>query len=366
VQEVVGAGLAAPTSFAFLPSGRILVAEQRGLVQILERGRPRPAPFLDIRRRVNSANERGLLAIAVDPDFARHPFLYAYYTYENDRRAPNEPKSMRLSRFPVHGARAEPAGEQVILGRKSRGDCNDLARGSDCIPANCRCHVGGGLAFSRDGRIFLGTGDAANAGYSNANGLRAQDLDSLAGKVLRLTRRGAGVPGNPFFAGRGRSNRSKVWAYGFREPLRLALQPHTGIPYVGDVGWASWEEIDAARPGGNYGWPCYEGPAEQRRYARFDTCRRLYAHHPRLQNPILSYPRTRGGTAVVGGVFYRGAYYFGDFVRGWIRYLRFGRALPFLTGAEGPVQILQGPDGSLYYLAFDAGELRRVRVVRGG
>jgi glucose/arabinose dehydrogenase len=359
VQEVVASHLNAPTSFVFLPGGRILIGELGGIVRMAGRR----APFLDIRSRVNAVNERGLLAIAVDPDFARRPFLYVYYAYENDPRSPDTAKSMRLSRFTVRGGRALPRSESVILGRQSRGDCNLLPRGADCIPANCKCHLGGGLAFSNAGDIYLSTGDAANAGEANANGLRPQDLDSLAGKLLRVTRRGVGVPGNPYFAGRGRSNRSKVFAYGFRNPFRFTLRLGSGVPYVGDVGWQSWEELDVAHAGGNYGWPCYEGPERQLRYGRFEVCRRLYSHHPGLRKPLFSYRHPRKGASIIGGVFYRGSYVFGDYVQGWIRTLRHGRAVPFLTGAAGPVEIATGPDGSLYYLAIKAGQLRRVRPV---
>jgi len=85
-------------------------------------------------------------------------------------------------------------------------------------------------------------------------------LDSLNGEVLRIDAiTGAGLPDNPFYdaANPGR-NRSKVWAYGLRNPFRLTVNPVSGEACIGDVGWNTWEEIDIGK-GANFGWPCYEG-----------------------------------------------------------------------------------------------------------
>lgn len=107
--------------------------------------------------------------------------------------------------------------------------------------------------------------------------MRVQDLDSLAGKILHVTRAGMGVPSNPFWTGDARANRSKVWAYGLRNPFRLALRPVTSVPYVGDVGWDDFEEIDVAPRGAKLGWPCYDGRTRARFYRRTEICRRVYA-----------------------------------------------------------------------------------------
>ena len=352
-------GLDRPVDFAFLPDGRILLAEHAGVVRVYDHGRLAKAPFLDIRRRVNNALDRGLIAIAADPHFARNGLVYLYYAHENDPAHPNGRKTMRLTRVRTGGDRAVPATEHVVLGG---------------IPADCRCHVGGDIAFGRDGSIFLSTGDAASAGRANDRALRAQDLGSLAGKVLRIGANGQGLRTNPFWNGDPSANRSRVWALGLRNAFRFVLRD--GVPYVGDVGWRRWEEVDVARRGRNFGWPCYEGPFRQPVYGARAPCRALFRSGRRISPPLYAYRRARGG-AVTGGAFasamsfppsLRGAYFFGDFVRGWIQYLRItprGVSGPkaFVRRAAGPAAIDFGPDGSLYYLAFETGELRRVRYV---
>jgi glucose/arabinose dehydrogenase len=362
-QELVVAGLERPTAFAFLPGGRIVIAEHAGRVRIFAGGRLRRTPFLDITRRVDNELDRGLMAIAADPDFLRNGFVYLYYAYEGTRAGPT---TMRLTRVRARGDRASPQSEVVLLGG---------------IPADCRCHTGGDIGFGSDGSLFLSTGDAARAGGANRDALRAQELDSLAGKMLRVTRTGLGLPTNPFWTGDPRTNRSKVWAYGLRNAFRFDLRPGEDVPYVGDVGWRAWEEIDVARRGRNFGWPCYEGRVRQAAYASQSICVALYRAGPSATSlPLYAYRRPRSGASVTGGAFatgdaypprYRGVYFFGDFIQGWIRYLRVdgtGRPAsprPFVSGGDGPVAIDMGPDGSLYYLALKAGELRSVRSVGG-
>ena len=352
-------GFRVPTSLAFLPGGRVLVAEQRGLVRLVRNGQVSPRPFLDLRRRVNTFNERGLLAIAT-----RGRFLYAYYALETNPRAPKAPTGMRLGRFRIRGDTAVRASEVVVLGRRSRGGCpGDLAR-ADCIPANCGCHVGGDIAFGRDGTIFLSVGDSANAGFTNESALRAQQLDSLAGKLLRVDGRGRGLRSNPFWSGRATDNRSRVWALGLRNPFRFTLD-RNGVPVVGDVGWLDWEELDLAVRGSNLGWPCYEGAGRQERYARWSACQALYRRAPRrLRGPAYAYRRGRGA-GIIGGAFAGGGYYFADVVRGWIRVFPggpgSGRPRAFASGTGAPVAIEAGTDGSLWYLSAASGQLRRVR-----
>jgi glucose/arabinose dehydrogenase len=353
-------GLRTPIAFAFLPGGRILVAEKRGVVRLLRRRRLHPRPFLDIRARVNTFNERGLVAIAV-----RAGHLYAYYALEQPGLTLKAPTGMRLSRFRMSGDRALASSEVVLVGRQSRNGCAGALAHADCIPANCGCHIGGDIAFGAGGSLYLSTGDAATAGFTNANALRAQDLDSLAGKLLRVDTAGRGLRSNPFWSGRPHDNRSRVWAFGLRNPFRFVLDPRNGVPVVGDVGWLDWEEIDFAVRGANLGWPCYEGSKRQTRYARWQRCADLYRRAPRrLRGPLYQYARRRGA-GIIGGAFGRnGVYYFADVVRGWIRALPVGlegRARPFAAGTAAPVALETGPDGNLWYLTVGTGQLRRIR-----
>jgi glucose/arabinose dehydrogenase len=368
-QQVVAGGLTAPTAFALLPDGRILVAEQRGVVRIVARGRVLAEPFVDIRARVNSYNERGLLDVAADPAFERNGLVYLYYAFEHAPDTPAGAKSMRLTRVRARGNRTVPGSETVVLGSLA-GDCNAQPRGSDCIPANCGCHTGGEVGFADDGTLFLSTGDGARAGRANTNALRAQDLDSLAGKVLRVDRAGRGLRANPFFTGRAGDNRSKVWALGLRNPFRFDVDPATGVPVVGDVGWRSWEEIDYATAGANLGWPCYEGARRQSDYAAAAVCRRLYRRGPAaVRDPIHAYPRPRRtGASVIGGVFLGDRYLFADYVLGWVRQAPVrggsvaGPVTTLTSAATGVVDFEAGPDGAVYYLVLPRGELRRLRA----
>jgi len=336
--ELVASGLQVPTAFAILPDGRIAVAEHAGLVVALREGVAAPELLVDLRARVNNSRERGLVGLAADPGFARNRALYVLYAYEDDPARPHAPKTVRLSRIDVRSGR-----ERVVLSG---------------IPADCRCHIGGSIRFATDGSLFVSTGDGARAGGANALALRAQDLDSPAGKLLRVSREGRGLRDNPFWNGDPWATRSKVWALGLRNPFRLALHPRSGVPWVGDVGWRAWEEIDVAGRGANLGWPCYEGAGRQGAYASTPTCQALYRRRGEHRGPLLSY-RHGPRASVTGGDFARdGAYVYGDFTRGGLRLL--GAPSRELAPAAAPVDIQFAPDGSLLYLSLTRGELRRI------
>jgi glucose/arabinose dehydrogenase len=377
-QEVVAGGLRLPTAFAFLPSGDALIAEKAGTVRIVRDGRLRQRPFLDISDKVNTHELRGLLAIRPDPDFAKNGFFYVLYAVEN-RDAADRPKTMRLSRFTARGTAASPASEMIVLGKEGRSLCNDLPPGADCLPADGN-HLGGDIRFAADGSMFVSIGDGAKEDIDEtnmANAARAQNVDLLAGKLLHVTRDGRGLADNPLWNGNPRANRSKVWAYGLRNPFRFTLRPGDEVPVAADLGWRKWEEIDVIKRGGNYGWPCYEGSMRPKGHKDRPLCRRLYAQGPSaVERPFFAYT-TGGDQAVSGGAFYNGtsfprryagAYFYGDYIGNWIRYLpgraggglEPGPARTFADHAAGPVAVDVGPDGDLYYLTI-TGELRRVR-----
>ena len=341
--ELVASGRGVPTAFAQLPDGRIAVAEHAGLVVVLREGAPAPEPLLDLRSHVNNSRERGLVGLAADPDFARNRALYVLYAYEDDPTRPHGRKTVRLSRIDARSGR-----ERVVLSG---------------IPADCRCHIGGSIRFARDGSLFVSTGDAARAGGANALALRAQNIDSPAGKVLRVTREGRGLADNPFWNGNPLATRSRVWALGLRNPFRLVLHPRSGVPWVGDVGWRAWEEIDVAGRGANLGWPCYEGAGRQEAYAGTPTCRALYGRPGEQRGPLLAYRHGRGASVTGGDFASDGAYVYGDFSRGGVWLL--GSPSRELA-APAPVDIQFAPDGSLLYLSLTRGELRRIVLPTSG
>jgi glucose/arabinose dehydrogenase len=380
--EVVASGLSLPTAFASLPDGRIFIAEKHGVVRLFKHGALQPTPVIDLRARVNSYQDRGLLSLALDPDFATNGFLYLLYTFDDDATDDTGPKTGRLARYTVVGDSASPDSELVLLGSVVGSSCNALPKGSDCIPSDATSHSVADLAFAPDGSLFVALGDATRADIVADMALLAQDVDWLGGKLLRISRTGQGLASNPFWSGDPNANRSKVWASGLRNPFRVSLHPVSGTPYVGDVGWNYWEEVHTAPAGANLGWPCYSGVNRQSGYSTRPTCQALYARGASAVRPPLHAYNHTVGKSVVGGVFYtgtdypeayRGAYFFGDYTRGWLHVLRVdaqdtlvpGSAETFATDANGPVDIDMGPDGRLYYLSILEGQLRRLRYTAG-
>lgn len=375
-EEVVARGLALPTAFTVLPDGRTLVAEKNGVVRVVRDGKVLPRPLLDIRDRVNHFGLRGLVAVRHAPDFERSGLVYLLYSYEHSSQ-PLEYHStvVRLSAFRVEGDVADASSERIVLGGAGKKSCNDASAG-DCIPLEGD-HLGGGLEFAPDGTLFVSTGDGwdARSGFDERP-LRAQNLDSLAGKLLRITPEGDGAPSNPFWNGDAQAARSKVYAYGFRNPFRFTSLARSAV-VVADVGWNEWEEVNQATPGANFGWPCYEGRKRLSAYRDSEVCRELDEREARF--PLHAYPHgSVTGGSVTGGVVYdgtefpaayRGAYFLGDWLKSWIRYLPAGMldrsapgaARPFAERTDGPVEFAVAEDGSLLYLALNDGELRRIR-----
>ena len=229
--------------------------------------------------------------------------------------------------------------------------------------------------------MFLSNGDASSWNVVNDDSLRAQNLDSLAGKIMRINpSTGQGFPDNPYWNGDPNAARSKVWAYGVRNAYRFSIRPNSGTPgtvYAGDVGWSDTEELDAVPKGANLGWPCYEGSVVQPGYQLKPLCQTLYAavaaDPSKWAKPILTYDHNGTGAAITGGVFYtgtaypapyQGVYFYGDYARNQLRYAGVDASNVVTSGptdfdpaAGSPVDIKVGPDGNLYYLAIGSGQL---------
>ena len=382
VDEPVVSGLTSPTSFAFVPDGRIFIAEKTGIVRVVKNGALLGTPLIDLRSRVNDYWDRGMLGIAVDPAFASNGFVYLLYVRENNAADYSGQKTSRLTRVTVTGDVASLSSEVVLLGGQGGATCKTLPAGADCIPSENPSHAPGAIRFASDGTMFLTTGDGASFNVVDPDALRVQDLDSLAGKVLHVTTAGLGVATNPFWNGTASANRSKVWASGLRNPYRFGLRPGSNTPYVGDVGWNTWEEINVALPGRNFGWPCYEGNPQQAGYAALSACQALYAQGANaVTGALVPYNHNGAGAAATGGAFYtgtvfpaeyQGAYFYGDYAQGVLRVISVdanhalvGAVRSFATGVPGPVDI-QTDGAALWYLSITTGRLRRVRYVAGG
>jgi glucose/arabinose dehydrogenase len=280
-----------------------------------------------------------------------------------------------VSRF-VLGEDASAGQERVLLGAEaSAADaCTALPPTADCIPSPGD-HIGADIVFASDGTLFVGTGDGGGKERVEETAFRAQDVEALGGKILRITRDGRGVASNPFYDGDPTSNRSKVWALGLRNPFRLTLAPGADLPVVADVGWITQDEITVAPAGSNLGWPCFEGDERTPRYEETERCVEMYGRADDVQPPVLAVPHS-GSSSVTGGVFYTGrgypeeyrSYFYANWTRNEILHARINasrgelEAKPstFARGAGGPVAFRLGPDGLLYFLSLNYGELYRV------
>ncbi|MBV9960496.1 MAG: PQQ-dependent sugar dehydrogenase, partial [Acidobacteria bacterium] len=365
-----------PVGLTFAPDGRIFIWQENGVVRIYKNGALLPTPFVNLQPHVNTFNDRGLLGMALDPSFATNGYVYLLYTYE-EGSDPNSmtPKTARLTRVKADPANPDVAlagSETVLLGSIGVPPCSNYPAGADCIPSDSDTHTIGTLRFAPDGKLFVSIGDGA--GYVDADplALRAQNLDSYSGKILRINRDGSAPGDNPFDDGTN-SVRSKVYAYGLRNPYRFTLQPTTGELFLGDVGWFSFEEINRGR-GANFGWPCYEGHLPQPLYqAAFEQCREMSPGA--VTPPLYTYDHMEGNS-VIGGSFYtgtqypsqyRGNYFFADYGYGFIRRMSFdasGQMLgvqEFVHDLIAPVSLEMGPDGLLYYISLSTGEVRRIR-----
>ena len=219
------------------PDGGLLVAEQRGSLTVYgDDGSVRGV--LDLSDRVTFSDERGLLSVAVDPQFAARPFLYIWYS-------PRGTHVTRLSRFPVAAGLADRDAELVILE----------------VEQPYSNHNGGALRFGPDGMLYLGIGDGGAANDPHENG---QNRGTLLGSIIRIDVSAASeqyrysIPtDNPFLGVPG--VRPEIFAYGLRNPWRMAFDPDTGDLWVGDVGQNRVEEVGIVEAGTNQGWNIFEG-----------------------------------------------------------------------------------------------------------
>jgi glucose/arabinose dehydrogenase len=322
-------GLSALTYVAATPAEprRLYAVEQVGRIRYFVNGRLR-GTFLDIRDRVQSGGEQGLLSVAFHPAYARNHRFYVDYT---DKRGDTRVVEFRSRR----GRGVKSTARQLLF--------------VDQPYAN---HNGGQLQFDRNGLLYVGMGDGGSAGDP---GNRAQNMNQRLGKLLRIDplRRGA---------------RWQIVALGLRNPWRFMFDRANGDLYIADVGQGDWEEIDY-RPHAqigtlaNYGWKVFEGRA------RFSNT----ALGPgQLVGPVQVYGHDSGSCSVTGGYVYRGRavsaatgrYFFGDYCSGIVWSLRIegGRAVdvrrePFRVGSL--TSFGQDVAGELY-LTTDNGRIYKL------
>jgi glucose/arabinose dehydrogenase len=351
--ERVVAGLSSPIGITSAGDGRgrLFVNEQGGRIRVVEAdGTVREQPFIDLSDRLEAGGERGLLGLALHPDFAANGRLFVHYSRAGD-------------------------GATVISELTAAADHETASAASERVIFTLRQpfpnHNGGEVAFGPDGYLYIGLGDGGSEGDPSGNG---QNRQVLLGKILRLdvdapaaTGKQYAIPStNPYATGgiAPGAGLPEIWAYGLRNPWRFSFDRGTGDLYIGDVGQNAWEEIDrqpAGSAGGeNYGWKIFEAT-----HCSSD-CGSINA-----VPPVAEYGHD-AGCSVTGGYVYRGTrqpglvgtYLFADFCSGTIWTLP-GAAdgvTPRVL-AETGLQIAsfgEGDDGEIYLVDRSGGAVYRV------
>lgn len=307
-ETVITENLDTPWAVAFLPDGSLLVTERSGKIHLLKTNGETESIEFTPAQSIKEIGEGGLLGIVLHPDFSNNHYAYIYYTYNGE----NNNTLNRVSRFTLNNPKMTD--EKIVVDR---------------IPGASN-HNGGRIKFGLDKNLYITTGDAQNPS-------QAQDTNSLAGKILRVTDEGKSVSGNPFW--------NLVYSYGHRNPQGITWS-ESGILYETEHGPSGGQfgtgrdEFNYIESGRNYGWPIILG----------DQAR------PGMESPLFNSGRDTWAPA--GAAYYRypdfrSAVFFGG-LRGEALYeIEFtgdNRKLrTHFKGQFGRIrEVILGPDGMLY------------------
>jgi glucose/arabinose dehydrogenase len=367
-----------PTGLAFLPDQRLLITSQDGRLW-LNSGTTTSTVALDLRTRICSDFERGLLGVAVDPQFASSGFIYLYYTFKKHNSCASNDAEVepvnRVSRFELGGNSVLTATETVLI---------------DNIPSTNGNHNGGDVQFGKDGHLYVSIGDAGcdylgDSGCAGQNDV-ARDRNVLLGKIVRITRDG-GIPADNPFTGantarcnsEGRTSAGltcrEIFATGLRNPYRIAFDPNaTGTRFfINDVGQGRREEVNLGQAGADYGWNLREGHCDN---GSDNNCSPPVPAG--LTDPIHDYTRSQGCVSITGGAFvpngvwpasYNGSYLYADYGCGKMFLLRPNGAQFVATSEQffsypSVIAMTFGPHAgsqALYYTSYNrGGEVRRL------
>ncbi len=372
----VATGLQGPTAAEFLPDGSILAIEQfSGAIRRYDNGQWATVGNMTVQ----TSGERGLLGMAIDPQFATSNRIYFYYSAGGNQR-------VGWARMDPQTFQVDTANVTVLL--------QGMAGGAN--------HNGGGLAFGPDGYLYIGVGDTGcNCSCSpgtNDNNFFPTCLTNLHGKILRIDRDGAIPATNPLVnetavaacggnSGCGAAGqepnstaapRTEIYSWGFRNPWRFSFDSETGHLWIGDVGEVTYEEVTISTgPGQHHGWPFREGLHGQ----NVSRCGVVTPQSGACKEPVLEYAHTEspavGQGSITGGVFsnhcswpdpWRYQYWFGDYNKNRVwsavpnatREGVKGQKARIVSSAGGPVHFFNGPDGAVYYLSNTDGEIWRI------
>ena len=262
-------------------TNRVFVVEKNGIIKVLPNDSTTSdvRVFLNVTNKIITGSERGLLGLAFHPNYASNGYFFVNYTRSGDGAT----VVSRFTRSSTDPNKADSLSEFIFL----------------TITQPFSNHNGGIVFFGLDGYLHIGMGDGGSGGDP---GNRAQNLNELLGKVLRINVDSASggnnysiPPTNPFAAGGGRP---EIFTIGMRNPWRISVDPVTGIIWCGDVGQDAWEEVDILEVGKNYGWRCYEGNHA------FNTsgCGPITDY----TFPVKEYANAGSDISITGGFVYRG------------------------------------------------------------
>ncbi|MDS0258405.1 PQQ-dependent sugar dehydrogenase [Haloarcula sp. S1CR25-12] len=314
-------GVPSPVDVAVPRPDEYFVADQTGTVSALDGADASPTTAVDLTdRMVAPGGEKGLLGLAVHPDYDGSGRVYLRYSAPLRERMPSDySHTFVLSEFELSDGRIDPDSERVLL---------EIAEPQSN-------HNAGAVAFGPDGYLYVAVGDGGGGNdqgrghvddwYDAVAGGNGQDVtENLLGSVLRIdvdgggSRRPYGVPDdNPLV---GREGLDEQYAWGFRNPWRLSFGPD-GRLFVADVGQSSYEEVNVVVAGGNYGWNVREGEP----CFRAEECPSTGPDGEPLREPAIQYPHDGDGItgiSVIGGYLYdgqeipalRGRYVFADYL----------------------------------------------------
>lgn len=401
-----------PIMFQILEDNRVLVAERKGKIKVIDLSSHEITVIADIPvsvgyydeagEELSPTGEDGMLGMILDPDFKDNHWIYLFYSPQGGKH-----RSI-LARYEWSSSELDMDSEKILLEvPNQRRSC---------------CHLGGGMLFDNEGNLYLTTGDNSFGTLDETPGSirdgqnTSANTNDLRGKILRIHPEPDGsytIPdGNLFPEGMDKT-RPEIYTMGNRNPWRLSIDSETGWLYWGEVGPGgtediagvgprSYDEFNQAREAGNYGWPHFSANNQaywRRDYTTGESMQKFDSLRPKNLSPnntglvdlpppqpaFIWYPQTEskefpmlgsGSNSAAGGpiyhvsdfenparpfpAYYEGKWFITDWVRGWIMVVSFDEhgnyesMEPFLPDMNltGPIDMKFGPDGDLYILEY--------------
>jgi glucose/arabinose dehydrogenase len=350
--EPVLSDLVLPVGTVWTPDGRLFVVHKDGRISLYDPATGLREQYMQLQQ-ITADGERGIHAMALDPDFETNGYFYLHYTFKERAGVPAVNVLARFEHRENDGSTS------------SRGDYSSrTVLWTEDVPATVCCHYGGGLGFGPEGKLFLSTGD-------HFDPTTAQNTNNSLGKVIRINPDGSIPADNPYLDDP--TVPPAVYAIGLRNPYRMSVDPVSGRMYLANVGGnddiTAAEEIELVQRGVNYGWPDCEGACADPQYA--DP---VFWY---LHTDVTPEGRRVGGAVTVGPVYQgdmlpadvQGALIYGDYVHAFVRYLVLDENGQVVDDREifpqrvvdpGVVHYSEGPDGAVYMSNIFGGTVSRI------